>query len=308
MKNKKQIAAVLLIPLTVGLIVLLIFAILKSPEKADSSTDSIRFEYYEDKTGALGLDEIRTVFSGGGAVSNDTGQFSFGNSASTYWVQIPLNELPSTRQEEYLLIYNPTVAKAVLHVPVEGEAGAYYKTLSSGWSFNENRQDEGFAYPAFFWDENTDFEQDAYLELYSPYTQNYTLDFLSYLEFKQLKQNSFMLNGILFGILFAVAAQNLFVYIVLKEKANLYYFFYVLGMGVYQGCLLGMYNVLAPGYSRLLMSNTITLSLVVICAAILFFRSFFRTKKLFRSMKNYQRVCWRALPLEEFCSFQTIRC
>lgn len=241
----------------------------------------IGFEYYQDPAGRADLEKIREVFISGKFHSDKKESFSFGNTSSTYWIRVPLGEMDPDVYKEYISIYNPTVAKTVLYLPVREKDTLSYKELPSGWSFGDEKQDEGFSYPVFRWDGNTDFERDAYIQLFSPFTQNYKIDFLSYGEFERIKRNSFMLYGILFGILLAVAIQNFFIFLELRDKANLYYFFYILLMGVYQGSLLGIYNVLIPKYSGLITGNTIALSLFAMSAVILFFRSFFRVKEAF---------------------------
>lgn len=267
--------------LLIPLIILMVIALIQIPRIAPVKTNTISFSYYKDESRTLTLHEVKDAFFERDLIGTTSNLLAFGNSRASYWVRIPLKELATNLQSGYLLIYNPTVEKVVLYLPISSENKVTYRALSSGWIFGEEKQDGGFSSPVYHWDENTDFEEDAYLELYSPFTQNYTLDFMTDTEFEHTKQNSFLLYGVLFGILLAVAIQNIFMFLELKERANLYYFIYVLLMTIYQGCLLGVYNIYLPKYAKFLMANTIFISFAVMCASILFFQSFFQTKKQF---------------------------
>jgi sensor histidine kinase YesM len=286
-KLKKNGIISILLLLMISLVIIFAIPIEKSINSKQYEKNHISFKYIEDKLGNLNLDEVINKFSTENAVGNKNGLFTFGNSKSTYWISIPLKEVSDIELKKYILIYNPTITKAVLYLPIKDGDKSKYEKLSSGWAFGEGRMDEGFAYPVFQCNENTDFEKEAYLELYSNFTQNYTIDFLSHSEFEQLKRSSFLLYGILYGILFSIAVQNIFSYAVLKEKANFYYFAYIISMALYQGCLLGVYNIFQSKYSSLFMANTITFSFIGMCTSVLFFRSFFRTQKLFPDYEKW---------------------
>lgn len=262
-------------------IVILLASLFIINENKLNHLDSIEFEYYEDPTGEMDLEKIQKEYLSEMFLSNEKDVFCFGKSSSTYWIRIPLKEIDNHYYKDYLSIYGPTVTKAILYLPIEQNENLVYKKLSSGWYFGEDKDDEGFFYPVFRWDENADFERDAYIQLYSKFTQNYRINFLSLEEFEQIKRNNYMLNGILFGILLSVVIHNFIIFIELKDKAHIYYIFYIMLMLIYQGNLLGIYNVFIPVYSNVIMSNTITISLMVMSAVIMFFRAFFKTKENF---------------------------
>lgn len=269
--------------MTVFFVFITISAAYNNPNQSPASG----YDYYEDPTGSLGLSEILPIFSNQPVPHNTSGSFLFGNSQSTFWIRIPLKELTPEAREGSLFIYNPTVARAVLYLPVKNGDTTSYQSLPSGWLSGAAKADEHFVYPAFMLNRNTDFSQDAYLELSSPFTQNYTLELLSPLQTAQTKEGLLLLNGLLFGIFFAVALLNLFTFFELKERVYLDYFFYILIMAIYQGCLLGIYNVFVPEYAPILMGNTIFFSLLTMLMSIVFFRSFFSTKHLFPTYEKW---------------------
>ena len=254
-----------------------------------SQSAAIGYDYYEDPTRTLELNQILPVFAEQSRSPNITGSFLFGNSQSTFWIRIPLKELTAEEREGSLFIYNPTVARAVLYLPVKNGDAISYQSLTSGWLSGAAKADDHFVYPAFTLNRNTDFNQYAYLELYSPFTQNYTLELLSPLQTAQTKEGLLLLNGLLFGIFFAVALLNLFTFFELKERVYLDYSFYILIMAIYQGCLLGIYNVFVPDYTVFLMGNTILFSLLTMLMSIVFFRSFFSTRWLFPTYEKWAK-------------------
>lgn len=277
------------------ILILTILLFLKNLNTTSNHTGAIHFQYYEDTTGKMGLEEIKEQFSLGSFTPNQQELLSFGKSASTYWIRIPMAEEERHFYKEYLSIYNPTVARVTLYVPMRDEYILSYQKYCSGWDFREAKQDENFTYPIFRWDKNTDFNRDAYIQVQSCFTQNYRITFLSGYELEQVKRNDFMLHGMLFGILFAMALQSVMIFIQLREKAYFYFFIYVVFMMCYQGNLTGIYNVLLPRYADVIMSKTITISLITMSMAILFFREFFKTKEFYPTYDQILRWLFRLM-------------
>lgn len=283
MKNRVYKNIFLLLSVIIFVLVILLYG----QNTTSNDMGVIHFQYYEDASGELELKDVEEQSKLGNFIPNQQELFSFGKSSSTYWVRIPLAEEERHFYKEYLSIYNPTVARVTLYVPTRDRNTISYQKYCSGWSFRETKQDKNFTYPIFGWDENTDFSRDAYIQLQSCFTQNYRITFLSNHELEQVKRNDFILHGILFGILFAVALQSVMIFTQLKEKAYLYFFIYIAFMMCYQGNLTGIYNVLIPCYADVIMSKTIIISLITMSMAVIFFRDFFKTKKLF---PMYDRV------------------
>ncbi|MDA8226761.1 MAG: hypothetical protein M0T74_03495 [Desulfitobacterium hafniense] len=85
-----------------------------------------------------------------GSFSSHIGSIlAIGQSRSTWWIRIKLENRLVGYEPTHLTINNPTIEKAVLYLPILTETGVHYKTLRSGWGFQGNTQDEGFIYPVF---------------------------------------------------------------------------------------------------------------------------------------------------------------
>lgn len=241
-----------------------------------NAENTYNLSYLEDKSGEMSLEEVEkaSTFQAG----HKNGLFSFGNSSSKFWIKIPLSDFK--KGEEYISVYNPTVKDVALYLPTRDGS---VKVLKSGWSASD-KQDEGMLYPVFRLDEDTDYGSNAYLQVYSDFTQSYTLDFLTEKESNADRAYAFLLQGILFGIMLSVAVQVFLTFLQLKEKSYLYYFLYMVLFIIYQGCLSGIYNIISPLLARYMMPFTITLSLISINAMILFSMTFF-------NMENTMPAC-----------------
>lgn len=257
--------------LTLIIIFLILFAV---GTFSNNTEEAHGLSFLEDVSGTMEIQEVmrQSNFTMGSQQKNDV--FSFGNSSSTYWIKVPLSNCE--QGVEYISVYNPTVKEATLYLPTKE---GILRELKSGWSAGSDKQDDGMLCPVFHLAEDTDCESFAYLRLYSDFTQNYTIDFLTGNQYNADKVVVFLLQGILFGIMFSVAIQVFLTYLQLKEKSYLYYFFYIVAFTIYQGCLSGIYNIISPVFAQNIMPFTIALSLTSINAMILFSTQFFKIEE-----------------------------
>ncbi len=247
-------------------------------------------EYLEDASGTMSLDKVQIKEIAGSFLQHTGSTLSIGQSRSTWWVRMKLDRLPIDDNHMYLVINNPTVEKAVLYLPVITDAGIQYRTLRSGWGFHGNTQDEGLTYPVFRLAENMAEGKYVYLQLSSPFTQNYNIKILTDREFNISKLRNILVLGIFFGLLLAMGINNFNNFLFLKDKAYLYYVIYILSMLVYQASLLGVYRIFMGGYAEALIANVVTLGLFMVAAALMFFRSFLDTPESFPTQDKYSRT------------------
>lgn len=276
MKNRMFIALLVLL-----FCAMLIFTSASAETNPQHSVSAISIEYMEDASGTMTLEQVQAKALSGSFLPHAGYSLKFGKSRSTWWLRIKLEDVKAKNRAEYLSIYNPTVAKAVLYLPVNGKDGIKYTEFRSGWYYKGDTQDEGFLYPVFRLAGNADHGSYAYIMLQSPFTQNYDIRFLSGGQFNEIKLKTLLFLGLFLGVLLAMAIYNLIIFIGLRDKAHLYYVVYILSMVVYQLALLGVSRVFLPRFAELFVANVITLGLVMIAAAIVFFRSFFDTRKNF---------------------------
>jgi sensor histidine kinase YesM len=265
---------------TALLLVLILIGFFYEGNSEEPYNRNFEFEYYEDESNQMEFDQVKDKFYNSEEKINYTGDFSFGNSTSTYWIRMKIINR-DFKGKEYISIYNPTVKEAIAFLPQRDKEG--YRKLSSGWGYGNHKQDERFFYPVFKMNEGFERHDYIYLKVHSKFTQNYRITFLSSDEFENIKRKYLLLYGVLFGVLIAVMIQNFVMFIQLKNRAYLFYLLYTASMMIYQGNLCGIYNVFIPEKAYGIMNNTIILSLVGMGMIVVFFREFFQTKDKLRT-------------------------
>ncbi|MBF4693360.1 7TM diverse intracellular signaling domain-containing protein [Fusibacter ferrireducens] len=278
------------LPCGIALLMGLIFALFYILEEQEIHTD-ISFEYLEDASGERTIDEIvnRADFK-----TAESEYMSFGTSNSAWWIRFKTAEDIFLEQgETYLTIYNPTVGSVdfyrvselssdqhSLRSPASDQANdqLVYEHYKSGWMNGNESNDEGYFFPVFKLASGIECDNFCYIKLHSPFTQNYVIRFLNAAQYKKIQMIQFILLGLLSGIILAVLAHSLIIYLELKEKSYLIYFFYTSVMLLYQLNLFGIYSIFKPFFYQKLMSLTISLGLIALILSIVFFKSFFLTK------------------------------
>lgn len=192
-------------------------------------------------------------------------------------------------QPLYLSVFNPLMEKATLYVPVLENGKTVYAVLQSGWGYAGNTQDSRFIYPVFRLVDNRVPDSFIYLRLQSVNTMNSTVRVMDNETYGAIKQSTALLLGMVFGVLLALLAYNLMVYITLRTRAYLYYVLYILSLLVYQSAFTGMIQILNKPLAILLESNNTILGILVMGFMVLFSRSFLDTvshaKKLDAALK-----------------------
>ncbi len=230
------------------------------------------FQYLEDFEGTYTFDEIKNGQYDNLFITQDDDVFSFGKNHSTHWIHVSVHALDYAL--DHILIFNPTVSDVELYYPINGN----YIKKTSGWNSKMNDSDY-FFFPSFEIQDPAAYE-DMYIRVYSPFTQNYTLMFMSDQDYSIFRVKNFMMIGILFGVFISIIIYNVIAFIELKEESYIYYLLYVVTALVYQFNLAGLYTVFRVPGVRFIMENTITLSFLSMFFSLLFFRKFFNTKTL----------------------------
>lgn len=259
----------------------------KNP-KVPASIASI--EFMEDLSGRITLKDMQSQALAGSFLPNRGSILAIGQSRSTWWIRIKLENRPTGDEPSYLAINNPTIEKAVLYLPVLTKAGIHYKTLRSGWGFQGYTQDEGFTYPVFKLDDTMSYSEYVYLQLSSPFTQNYHIGVLQNRELNTIELRSMIIVGIFFGLLLAIGTNNFINFLALKDRVHLYYVLYIIAMLVYQGALLGIDRIFMGRFADGLIANVVAIGLFMLAASVMFFRSFLSTSKEFPKQDKYSRI------------------
>lgn len=272
-----------------GLLVLLVICLLlyvpDSPLQADNNgLNQIDFSYYEDPSGQLTVYDADAAWAQGGFTRNESQSFTFGRSRSSFWIRIPTEKTEFLK--DYIALCCLNIQNVQLYIPAKNGYDVHY----SGWGNSLIRDDESMTYPVFRLDSETIGEKPIYMRIQSCYAQNYTMGFYSQKELNQARIAEFCVNSFFFGMLIAIVFTNLIVYLRLKNKTSLAFSICVLLLTIHQSISYGMYNVLIPTHSYVIMGLSIEIGLLFIISIIVFFI-------IFSDVKNYHKGYYKWLLL-----------
>ncbi|WP_324824694.1 histidine kinase [Sinanaerobacter sp. ZZT-01] len=271
----------------VGLLTLLVsFGIIYTlnipPKEERALPDQMMISYYEDTVGRLTVYDASAKWDQGGFVRNETPSFSFGRSHSTFWIRIEAKKRRLLKN--YIALFCPNIQDVQLYIPTEDGYDVHY----SGWANSLTRDDERMTYPVFQLNTDTLREKPIYMRIQSDYSHNYTLEFYTQKELNQARIVEFSLNSFLFGMLVAVAFTNLIAFFKIKDKNLLAFSICILLLSIHQGISYGMYNIIIPSHSYIIMRLSIEIGLLFILSIIVFFI-------IFSGVKVYNKFYYKTL-------------
>lgn len=239
-----------------------------SPAVKPKPPAKVGLSYLEDPAGQMQIEEMGSPTIQGKYAETQKPSFFFGRTRSAFWIR--MNEKSSGAFQDGIAVYCPNLQYAVLYVPTENG----YQALYSGWGNSRIRDDAGMTYPVFPLEEYRVQGKPVYLRVQSCYVNNFTIDFYTRSELNHEKAIDFCLNSFLFGMLFTVVIVNIVIYFKLKSKLCLSFALCVFLISAHQGCSTGIYNVILPKHSELLMGLSIQVGSLYLISIILFFLVF----------------------------------
>ncbi len=254
-------------------------------------------QFNEDALGEMTLTKAVAKGTSWGFTARDSTTLSIGQSRSTWWVRMMMEKPAIGEDAYYLTINTPTVERVVLHLPIITSAGLTYERRQAGWGFQGDTQDEGFNYPVFRLPHNLSWGSPVYLQLYSPYTQNYPFSLLHERELSRVSNQLTLVSGLFFGLLLAMGINNFVNFLMLRDRVHLHYVLYILSMVLYQAALLGTYRIVLGSSAESLIAHVITFGIVMVGLAILFFRSFLHTSAHFPTMDRIAKFLLLLCPV-----------
>lgn len=245
-------------------------------------TEHICLSYFEDTSGQMNISDIEITDLENKFVEANDSSFTFGRSYSTFWIRIP-TENPELLKD-YIALFCPNIQDVQLYIPTENGYEVHY----SGWGNSRIKDDEGLTYPVFRLSQKVRGEKPVYMRIQSDYSHNYTLEFYTQKELNQVRTTEFCLNSFLFGMLIAVVFTNLIVFLKLKNKTCLAFTICILLLSIHQGISYGIYNIIMPEHSNIIMSLSIEIGFLFIISIIIFFI-------IFSNVKTYSKLYFRCL-------------
>ena len=250
----------------------------------NEKADSMSLSYFEDTTGKMDISDIDDAALNGDFVQKNDPHFTFGRSYSTFWIRIVAQD--ATRLKEYIALYCPNIQDVQYYTPVENGFEVRY----SGWENSRIRDDEGLTYPVFSLPQNLIEGKPIYLRIQSSYAHNYTLEFYAQKDLNRIRTMDFCTISFLLGMLITVIIINWIVFYKLKSKTCLAFSICIFLLSIHQGISYGIYNILIPEHSNIIMNLSIEIGLLFIISIIIFFI-------IFSDVKTFNRRYYRCLLL-----------
>jgi sensor histidine kinase YesM len=188
--------------------------------------------------------------------------------------------------KKYIALYCPNIQNVQIYIPAENGCEVHY----SGWENSPIRDDEGLTYPAYRLNPDSIGENPVYLRIQSCYSHNYTLEFYTQKEFNQVRTLDFCSDSFLFGMLITIVLLNWITFYKLKNKTCLAFSMCILLLSIHQGISYGIYNIIMPAHSYVIMNLSIEIGLLFIISIIVLFI-------VFSGIKVYSKLYYRCLLL-----------
>ncbi|MDD3023617.1 MAG: 7TM diverse intracellular signaling domain-containing protein, partial [Syntrophomonadaceae bacterium] len=279
------------------LLLLLLFIMLPSHVAEANTAAPVRksdtipeIEYFEDKSGNLSFEQIRSPNLSGSFQLYPDSTVSEGINRSSWWFRLRPGDGEMKDDARYISINNAYIEKAVLYLPDTTADREGHMVLNSGWHFKSQTQDEGFLYPVFKIPQTMDVNADCFLQIQSAYTHNYQIQVLNSKQYDYMRLHSLLFLGGMLGILLAMILYNLIIYFFLRDRTYLYYVIYVLMMFFYQMELLGLIRLLNHQLSEVLIAHVSVLGFITIISLLVFVRSFLDTAKIIPGYDRFLKV------------------
>lgn len=234
-----------------------------------------KFEILEDPHGVYNLATVCSSDYSSKFQPTSDKVISLGITKAVYWIRFYIpNDGKATGLKQYLQLNNPNIDKIDVFIPVyaDNSLGVEYISKSVGVcrpSTNIDVMDNTWIFSI-----PHQFLQNEYVYLRLESTSALRLPILLWQE-NSFMAAAFLKNlgfGIFYGILIAMFFYNLFIFLVLRDKA---YFFYVLYI-----CFMLLYQFQVHGHLKLWLSTSYQVynSLFWGCLAAAFISSFFFTR------------------------------
>ncbi|HMV41276.1 MAG TPA: diguanylate cyclase [Leptospiraceae bacterium] len=230
-------------------------------------------DYLEDKSNSLDLNSVKSL----NFKKNYSGSINFGLSNSTYWFRLKIkNPTSSPIENWFFFIEYPQLDEVVFYIPMKNDS-YFEKSIGDIYPFQDRDMKIRFLnlrLPNGFKE-----GEDVFIKVKSVPAITIPLFVGTEIAFRNKDHVRQMSIGSYIGILFIMALYNLFLFIILREAAYIYYVLFVLSVCLYVISFLGLgYEFIWSNYPYLQSHMILISSCVMLFNLCLFTISFFDTK------------------------------
>jgi len=235
-------------------------------------------EILEDPQGIFTIEDVTQEPSKKRFRPNNGSNISLGMTPSAYWIRFRLPAKSVLSNNLIIVCDSATLKEVTLYLPLKNHDRDYME-LSGGWNMKYPKQDASFLMPAFSISPSTDFSQDIYVRVKTPYTMSFQLQLFDIQSFQHHSWFLMMLVFLCLGILLAMILYNISLSLFLKDRNYIIYVLYMLFQVVYQITLTGAGHMLNVSLGDWLLNNLVQSASIMTFMAALFSREFNFTKQ-----------------------------
>ena len=180
-------------------------------------------DFYEDEKGTVSFNKIRSPeFENSFKATNET--LNFGYSQSVIWVRVKLRNPSSTEQNWLLQLENPLIDSVILFTP---SATSRYERRLSGDTLPFSSRDLKHRSIIFHVKLKKSESKLVYLRFQTSGPFSLPLVLHNPISFQTKDHNEQGILGVFYGILVVMVFYNFFIYLVVRDRAYLYYVFFI---------------------------------------------------------------------------------
>lgn len=209
---------------------------------------------------------------------NNKSNISLGMTRSTYWIRFRLPAESTLSNNLIIVCDSATLKEVTLYLPLKNHDRDYME-MSGGWKMKTPKQSLGFLMPAFSISPSTDFDQDIYVRVKTPYTMSFQMQVFDILSFQHHSWFLMMLVFLCLGILLSMILYNISLSLFLKDRNYFIYVLYMFFQLVYQITLTGAGHMVNASLGGWLLNNLVPSASIMTFMAALFSREFNFTKQ-----------------------------
>ncbi len=231
---------------------------------------------YEDSSNALTLSDILKLDSAGKMSLLKTDVPRNDNIRSTYWIKYNIVNQANPDISWIIEVPDPRASEVTAYIPNEkGEYEEYKQGSSLPFDLK--------IYPHKNYEFKLNFsgkkKLTVYLKFYSKVPTGISSIVRKTDDFISWAINEYYILGLFYGLILLMAVYNLFMFMMLKERAYLYYVFYALSVGFYLNAQDGTgFQFIWPGKPWFNLYAITFFSYTMVLCCVLFTRSFLKTR------------------------------
>ncbi len=247
--------------------------------KKDMVFTNFQADLYEDSSAKLPFEEIQKIHN----FTPHKNNLSMGYTHSKIWFRFKIKNITDTKLKYFVKFKDRITDKTDCYIVKEDNT---YKRITHGIGYLKDGETYHKNEPTFEFNLAVGETKTIYLSLHSKYSIFVSFDILNEDALHRSELIHDKIYSIYFGAMIALLLYNLFIYIIIREKAYLYYVLYVLSLLIWQLSVNGFFpfETYNSSFSFYMMGYAIPMWISML---IFFSRAILETEKLSHKIDTF---------------------